>query len=167
MRLVGYLLPHQGLNLVPWQWTLRVLTNGLPGNSNSLSIVDIILWAPDGATPAQSSTSAHWNFDNFCIPVNTPLDQKCNTDPVIWSPSAKPTPGFFTPKKADHVALANQLSFPPPPCSLFHKSFLPSTLFRSSPKGDCPFHQVLKFVLAESSSAILFLNTIYSYVHSK
>lgn len=36
------------------------------------------------------------NLDNFCVPVNAPLDQKNSTYPVSESPNTKPTLGLLT-----------------------------------------------------------------------
>ena len=41
-----------------------------------LTCVEITFWVQDKAAPAWGGRSANQNLENFCVPVNAPLDQK-------------------------------------------------------------------------------------------
>lgn len=51
--------------------------------------------------------SVNQNLNDFYVPVNTPLDQKCSMYLVNQYPNAKPILGLLTPTKVDFVAVAN------------------------------------------------------------
>ena len=77
------------------------------------------------------------NLDNFCVPINILLDQKCSifSQPKCQSNSLQTR--LCGPSKADVFYLSL-------PCSLFF--ILPFISVFGSPKGDCLLHEVLKFV---------------------
>ena len=51
--------------------------------------------------------SVNQNLNDFYVPANTPLDQKCSIYLVNQYPNTKPILGLLTPTKVDFVALAN------------------------------------------------------------
>ena len=117
-----------------------------------LPVVEINFQTQDGAASALGVTSANQNLDNFHVPVNALRHLKCRISRQP-TPNAKPNLGsilisllLLTPNKVDSVTSANQIF------SIFlflvlyflsYKNILPSTLFCSSPSGDCLLHEVL------------------------
>lgn len=53
------------------------MVKGMIQSRNHFESDEITFWEKEEATPAQGTTSAKWNLDNFRVPTNAPHDQKC------------------------------------------------------------------------------------------
>lgn len=108
------------------------------------STVEIPFFAQEAAS-TWGPTPSNWNLDNFCVLIIAVLNQKHRlaSQPI---PNAKPVLALLTTNRFCYVAPASQIfsnCLFHVLCTLSYRSFLPSTPFCSSPKGDCLDHPKL------------------------
>ena len=92
-----------------------------------------------------STTSANWNFNNFCVPVNALLDRN-----IVYPVNQPPRPSqlWSLYMLCSFLPQQDWLCDPSQRVSIFLSLFLflysIKTSFLGPLNGDCPFHEVFK-----------------------